>query len=153
MMAWRQPNPQNLGRIRSRRVTACGVPALCIAVTLMAEALAGCGSSAQTPSEHQVTNVVRTLQSLSRAGKADQICTQIFTSAEAQAIARNSGTSCAKQVTQQLVSASTTFTIKSVRINGRQALVTVIEGNGNHTGLYLIRQSGAWRINSITAIR
>lgn len=151
-MAWWQRNPRDLGGTGRWHVIARRVATPCMAFTLMAGTIAGCGSGGQTSSEQQVTKVVHNLQTLSRSGKADQICTQIFTSAEAQAIARHSGVSCAEQVRRQLVSASTTFTVKSVRIKGHHALVSVVEGNGNHTGLYLIQQNGAWRINAVYAI-
>jgi hypothetical protein len=119
----------------------------------VAGVIAGCGGGNSGAGNQEVVKVVHNLQSLSRAGKADQICTQIFTPAEAQAIARHSGLSCADQVRRQLVSPSASFTVKSVRVKGHEALATVVEGNGNHTGLYLIRQRGSWRINTVYSIR
>lgn len=136
-----------------------------VGALLVAGAIVGCGGSgSQSPTgtnarrfppgaKRQVAQVIDTLQSLSRSGQAQAICQRLFTSSEASAIAAHGHTTCPAQVKRQLVSSSTSFTVQALRVHGSQAVAVVVEQNGHHTGLYLVRQNGAWRIQSVYKLK
>jgi hypothetical protein len=143
---------------RQRGSTGFGraVPAICALLTAGALSACGGGSSsganaAKYPSgsEHQIAALVDTLQNLSRAGNASQICSSVFTAQEAATIARRAGATCEQQVKRQIVSPSTTYSVTAIHAHRTWALVNVVEASGRKTGLYMVSTAAGWRIASI----
>jgi len=151
-------------RHRSRRAGVAVSSFVRLAVPVIAVALGGCGGSGSssggpnarrftTEPQHHIAAVVDNLQALSRSGDATGICRDIFTAREAATIARNSGVTCEQQVKVELVQPDATYAVNAIRPHPNWALVNLTEGNGRHTGLFMILAGSAWRIDSIFPVR
>jgi hypothetical protein len=99
-----------------------------------------------------VKQVMTDLQTASREGDGERICNQIFTPKLSNAITKSSASgSCATEVKAKLFSPSTTIEIENVNVTDESnATVTVKEANGNTSAVFLVKQSGLWRIRSVT---
>lgn len=145
------------GRIRGgRRLLACMV----ISATIFAAVLAGCGGSDEKSSttsdaaaaqESSIRNVLDQLQQASVAGEGTRICNEIFTPKLADSVTKSAKSgSCAKEVKRNLFSPSTRLTVQDVNLtDAANATATVKEANGNVSTVYLVRQSGRWRIRAV----
>jgi hypothetical protein len=142
-----------------RKGSASNASAVLAVVGLLAAGLAGCGGSnggqqdARATDTAAVRNVLSQLQQASRAGDGDRICTQIFTPKLADSVTRaaNSG-SCAEEVKANVFSPSARLTVEDVTVNdSANATATVKEANGNRSTVFLVKQSGRWRIRSVQA--
>ena len=138
-----------------------------VAAVAVAAAMAGCGGgassdqktttgAAQVPKAAEnaaVTQVLADLQSASRAGQGRLICTQIFTPKLANSVtAAAASGSCAKEVKKKLFSRKAQIVVQNVAVpNAANATATVKEANGNVSTVFLVKQSGRWRIRSIQA--
>ena len=140
-----------------RKGSASNASAVLAVVGLLAAGLAGCGGSnggqqdARATDTAAVRNVLSQLQQASRAGDGDRICTQIFTPKLADSVTRaaNSG-SCAEEVKANVFSPSARLTVEDVTVNDpANATATVKEANGNRSTVFLVKQSGRWRIRSV----
>jgi hypothetical protein len=140
-----------------RKGSASNASAVLAVVGLLAAGLAGCGGSnggqqdARATDTAAVRNVLSQLQQASRAGDGDRICTQIFTPKLADSVTRaaNSG-SCAEEVRANVFSPSARLTVEDVTVNDpANATATVKEANGNRSTVFLVKQSGRWRIRSV----
>ena len=136
------------------------------AAVAVAAAMAGCGGGAsgdqnttgadtaiKAADNTAVTQVLADLQSASRAGQGNRICTQIFTPklADSVTVSAASG-SCAKEVKKKLFSRNAQIVVQNVTVpNAANATATVKEANGNVSTVFLVKQSGRWRIRSIQA--
>ncbi len=126
---------------------------------LLATGFAGCGGSDDKQQDSEgsdraaVSRVLTQLQEASQAGDGDRICTQIFTPRLANSVTRASRTgSCADEVKRQLFSPSTRISVEDVTVNDpANATATVKEANGNRSTVFLVKQSGRWRIRSVQA--
>ncbi len=130
--------------------------ALLVAVGLLAVAFVGCGGSddnegSKAADEAAVRKVLSELQQASVAGDGNRICTQIFTPKLADSVTRSAESgSCAKEVKANLFSPSARLTVQNVSVtDAANANATVEEVNGNTSKVYLVRQSGRWRIRSV----
>lgn len=129
--------------------------ALVVAVSLLAAAFVGCGGSDDKDdpevSDAAVRKVLGELQQASVAGDGDRICTQIFTPKLADSVTRSAKSgSCAKEVEANLFSPRTRLTVQDVSVTDpANATATVREANGNTSTVFLVRQSGRWRIRSV----
>ena len=121
-------------------------------------AVGGCGGgsddgSADRPTgdEASVRSVLSDLQTAAVAGDGTRICTRIFTPKLAQSVAASSKSgSCAEEVRRNLFSPTTRLTVKSVTIaDAADATATVTEASRKTSTVFLVRQSGRWRIRSI----
>jgi hypothetical protein len=137
-----------------------------VAAVAMAAAMAGCGGGASSDQKTTgaeaaikatdntaVAQVLAELQSASRAGQGNRICTQIFTPklADSVTVAAASG-SCAKEVKKKLFSRKARIVVQNVTVpDAANATATVKEANGNVSTVFLVKQSGRWRIRSIQA--
>jgi hypothetical protein len=144
----------------SRRLTQLA------ALAALTAALAGCGgasggggakpaSAATTKATEDtaVKQVMADLQTASRAGDGRRICTQIFTPKLANAVttAAKSG-SCAKEVKKKLFSRKAEIAVQNVDVpNTANASAVIKEANGNTSTVFLVKQSGRWRIRSVQA--
>ena len=126
------------------------VIAAAVAVVLVAR---GSGSDDNAASDQDAVRQVMTdLQTAARAGDGERICNQIFTPKLSNAITKSSASgSCAAEVKANLFSPQTTIDIENVDVpDESNATVTVKEANGNTSTVFLVKQSGRWRIRSVT---
>jgi hypothetical protein len=124
--------------------------AVVVAVVLVGR---GSGSNDSAASDQDAVRQVMTdLQTASRDGDGERICNQIFTPKLSNAITRSSASgSCAAEVKANLFSPKTTIDIENVEVpDESNATVTVKEANGNTSTVFLVKQSGRWRIRSVT---
>jgi hypothetical protein len=124
--------------------------AVVVAVALVAR---GSGSDDNAASDQDAVRQVMTdLQTAARAGDGERICNQIFTPKLSNAITKSSASgSCAAEVKANLFSPQTTIDIENVDVpDESNATVTVKEANGNTSSVFLVKQSGRWRIRSVT---
>jgi Domain of unknown function (DUF4878) len=124
--------------------------AVVVAVVLVGR---GSGSDGNAASDQDAVRQVMTdLQTASRDGDGERICNQIFTPKLSNAITKSSASgSCAAEVKANLFSPKTTIEIENVEVpDESNATVTVKETNGNTSTVFLVKQSGRWRIRSVT---
>jgi hypothetical protein len=138
-------------------------PLAALAAVALAAALTGCGgdssdskSSSPTPKSDDtaaVKQVMADLQTASQQGDGNRICTQIFTPKLADSVTKSAKTgSCAKEVKRNLFSPRAKITVQNVDVpNSANATATVKEANGNVSNVFLVKQSGRWRIRSVQA--
>jgi hypothetical protein len=120
-------------------------------------AVGGCGGSdderANKPSgdETSVRRVLSELQTAAVAGDGKRICTQIFTPKLAQSVAASSKSgSCAEEVRRNLFSPTTRLTVQNVTVaDEATATATLQEASRTTSTVFLVRQSGRWRIRSV----
>ena len=144
-------------RMRNTGVRLAGV----LTAAVVVAALAGCGgdnkptgdTSTKSDNQTAVKQVMADLQAASRAGDGNRICTQIFTPKLADSVTKSSTTgSCAKEVKQKLFSRKAQITVQNVDVpNPANATATIKEANGNVSNVFLVKQSGRWRIRSVQA--
>ena len=137
------------------------------ALAIAAAALAGCGGDSGTEKkvadatankaandaavDAAVKQVMADLQTASVAGDGKRICTQIFTPKLADSVTESAKSgSCAKEVKKKLFSRKAKITVQNVDVpNSANATATVKEANGNISNIFLVKQSGRWRIRSV----
>ena len=144
--------------------TTSSLPARGSVVALLgvlgALAVGGCGgsdddaSARQAGDEASVRRVLSDLQAAAVAGDGKQICAEIFTPKLATSVTTSSTSgSCAKEVRRNLFTPTTKLTVQSVAVaDEANATARVEEASGTVSTVYLVRQSGRWRIRSIQAI-
>ena len=137
------------------------------ALAVLTAALAGCGSGSGDSSTDKkpavdaasntaadntaVKQVMADLQAASRAGDGKRICTQIFTPKLSNSVttAAKSG-SCAKEVKKKLFSRKAKIAVQNIDVpNAANATAVIKEANGNTSTIFLVKQSGRWRIRSV----
>ena len=119
--------------------------------------LAGCGGSSKQDSaptassgERGILATVDQLQTASRAGDGKRICTDIFTRRLVASIEATAGRKCAKEVRAKLFSPAEEISVgRDIRVAGTQATATIREQNGNLSKLFMVKQSGSWRIDRV----
>jgi hypothetical protein len=132
------------------------------AAVTAASMLGGCGgdSSVDKPTvdntaadQTAVRQVLSNLQTASRAGDGKRICTQIFTPKLADSVTTSAKSgSCAKEVKAKLFSAKAAIAVQNVDVsNPANATAIVKEATGNTSTVFLVKQSGRWRIRSVQA--
>jgi hypothetical protein len=145
------------------RNTRSSLAGLTAAVVLTATAaFAGCGgsssgdrpsgdTSSKSENSTAVKQVMADLQTASRAGDGKRICTQIFTPKLADSVTSSAASgSCSKEVKQKLFSAKAEIAVQNVDVpNAANATATIKEANGNTSTVFLVKQSGRWRIRSV----
>lgn len=144
-------SPRDTKSRRSWRLTVvCGA--------VLGLAVGGCGgdddkkdSDSTQTQETAVRTVLADLQQASVAGDGKRICTQIFTPKLADSVTKSAKSgSCAKEVRQKLFSPTTKLTVQNVNVTDPvNATATITEANGNVSNVFLVRQSGRWRIRSV----
>jgi len=99
-----------------------------------------------------VRQVLTDLESASREGDGERICNQIFTPKLANLVTSSSASgSCATEVKSKLFSPDAQIEIQSVNVTDESNATAIVkEANGNTSTVFLVRQSGVWRIRSVT---
>ena len=127
-------------------------------------ALSGCGgessgdnppgdTSSKSDDSTAVKQVMSDLQEASRTGDGKRICAQIFTPKLADSVTQSAASgSCAKEVKKKLFSPEAEMAVQNVDVpNPSNATATIKESNGNTSTVFLVKQSGRWRIRSVQA--
>ena len=99
-----------------------------------------------------VQQVLSDLQTASREGDGERICNQIFTPKLSTLVTNSSESgSCATEVRQNLFAQDARFEVQNVDVpDESNATAVVKEANGNTSTVFLVKQSGRWRIRSVT---
>ncbi len=124
----------------------------------LAVIFAACGEETKpspeiSPQQRGVLEIVDRLQTASRKGDGEQICSKIFTRQLAGSIEVRAKTSCAKEVDSKLFPPKTVLAVgQDVRFpeDGR-AVATVIDQDNSRSTLFLTKDAGEWRIEKIKA--
>ena len=126
------------------------VVAVVAAALLVGRGLGGDDSSSSD--QDAVRQVMTNLQTASREGDGQRICNQIFTPKLSNSVTRSSASgSCATEVKSKLFSPQTQIEVETVAVTDESnATVIVKEANGNTSTVFLVKQSGLWRIRSVT---
>jgi hypothetical protein len=132
-----------------------GLVGVLLIAVVVAAVLVGRGLGSEdnaTSDQDAIRQVMTDLQTASREGEGERICDQIFTPKLSDSITGSSTSgSCAAEVKAKLFSPSTTIEIENVNVTDESnATVTVKEANGNTSTVFLVKQSGRWRIRSVT---
>jgi len=133
------------------------------AVSIVAS-LAGCAGSDSKPAsgarpstpvagDHRaILDTLDSLQAASRKGDGKGICQAIFTLRLARSIATAAKRGCAEEVRQRLFSPAEEISVRrDIRVHGAGATAVIQEQNGDVSTLSLLKQSGRWRIDQVTA--
>ena len=110
------------------------------------------GSENGSSDQDAVEQVMADLQTASREGDGERICNQIFTPKLSNSVTKSSTSgSCATEVEAKLFSPETKIEIQNIEVpDEANATATVKEANGNTSTVFLVKQSGRWRIRSVT---
>jgi hypothetical protein len=125
------------------------------AALLVSVSLGGCGLGGDDgdggSDRDAVEQVMSDLETASREGDGDRICDQIFTPKLADNVtdSSNSG-SCATEVKDKLFARDAAIEVQNIDVpDESNATATVEEANGNTSTIFLVKQSGRWRIRSV----
>ncbi|MEA2332938.1 MAG: hypothetical protein QOH58_3076 [Thermoleophilaceae bacterium] len=127
---------------------------LAATLAIAAISLAGCGLGGDdegSSDREAVEQVMSDLETASREGDGERICGQIFTPKLADSVttAATSG-SCAAEVKDKLFSPDAKIDVQNIDVpDDANATATVKEANGNTSTIFLVKQSGRWRIRSV----
>lgn len=128
---------------------------LWLALLVMTALTIGCGKSdhaLKTKGDEPRDQIAAVIDQLGKAARDDdgaRICKELFTSNLRISVARASGTTCAKEVGDNLFSPETAFDVKSVEVDGATATATVTDQRDRTSHLVLESEDGAWRIARI----
>ena len=110
------------------------------------------GSGNGSSDQDAVEQVMTDLETASREGDGERICNQIFTPKLSNSVTKSSASgSCASEVKDKLFSPETQIEVENIDVpDEANATATVKEANGNTSTVFLVKQSGRWRIRSVT---
>ena len=132
-----------------------GLVGLLVVAALVAVGLAGRNALSDDQGggsdQDAVEQVLSDLQSASREGDGERICNQIFTPKLATLVTNSSESgSCATEVRQNLFAQDARFEVQNVDVpDESNATAIVKEANGDTSTVFLVKQSGRWRIRSV----
>lgn len=122
-------------------------------------ALSGCGGGDEADAknnaerfegdERQVAEVVDRLGEAAREGDTATICEDLVTAELQTRIREASGTSCAQELEENIVSGETTFEVESIEVKSDDATAVVVDQEGRKSRLFMVRDQGDWRITRI----
>jgi hypothetical protein len=124
---------------------------------LAAIALAGCGGTASSSgnfsgTERDVADQVEALQSAGEARDGDKACNDVLSAALRRAMTTSTAT-CGDQVAEAMKDADDfELDVRAVQVNGDRATARVqarFGGADRVRSLELVRERGAWRIDSL----
>ena len=99
--------------------------------------------------ERAVAEVVDRLGAAAREGDTTTICEQLVTVELQTSIREASGTSCAQEFEENIVSGDTAYEVESIDVQNDQATATVVDQKDRKSRLFLARANGGWRITRI----
>ena len=115
--------------------------------------LGGCfGGGDDSSDRDAVDQVMSDLETASQQGDGGRICDEIFTPKLAALVSKSSKSGkCATEVKAKLFSPKAKIDVEQIDVpDGSSATATVKEANGNVSRIFLVKQSGEWRIRSVT---
>ena len=115
--------------------------------------LGGCfGGSDDSSDRDAVDQVMSDLETASQQGDGSRICDEIFTPKLAALVSKSAKSGkCATEVKSKLFSAEAKIDVEQIDLpDDSNATATVKEANGNVSKVFLVKQSGQWRIRSVT---
>jgi hypothetical protein len=115
--------------------------------------LSGCfGGSDDSSDRDAVDQVMSDLQTASQQGDGGRICDEIFTPKLAALVSKSAKSGkCASEVKAKLFSPRAKIDVEQIDVpDDSNATATVKEANGNVSKIFLVKQSGHWRIRSVT---
>jgi hypothetical protein len=131
------------------RIKTAGILLALVAVA----PLGGCFGGGDSSSDRDaVDQVLSDLQSASQDGDGTRICNEIFTPKLAALVSASAKSGkCATEVKAKLFSPDAKLDVENIDVpDGSNATATVKEANGNVSKVHLVKQSGQWRIRSVT---
>jgi len=131
------------------RIKTAGLIAALFAVV----PLGGCfGGSDDSSDRDAVDQVMSDLQTASQEGDGGRICNEIFTPKLAALVSKSAKSGkCASEVKAKLFSVDAESFDKKIDVqDDSNATATFKEANGNVSKIFLVKQSGQWRIRSVT---
>lgn len=133
-------------------MTVALVGILVVAIAAAAVVVTRGGNDAGSSDEDAVRQVLTDLQTASREGDGERICNQIFTPKLANLVTSSSTSgSCATEVKSKLFSPDAQIEVQSVNVTDESNATAIVkEATGNTSTVFLVRQSGVWRIRSVT---
>ena len=125
-----------------------------LAGAALALAVGGCGDDSNdngSSDAKAVAKVMAALNTASRAGDGQRICTELFTPKLANSVSTSSSSgACAVEVKSKLFSPDAKISVENIDVpDGANASATVTEANGNTSTIFLVKQAGQWRIRSV----
>ncbi len=96
--------------------------------------------------ERQVAEVVDRLGAAARDGDTKTICEDLVTVELQTSIREASGTSCAQEFEENIVSSETVFEVESIEVQKEAATAVVVDHELRKSRLFMQRADGAWRI-------
>jgi hypothetical protein len=134
------------------RMTIGVVGILLVAVVAVAVVVTRGDNDGGGSDESAVRQVLTDLETASREGDGQRICNQIFTPKLANLVTSSSASgSCATEVKSKLFAADAQIEVQSVNVTDESNATAIVkEANGNTSTVFLVRQSGVWRIRSVT---
>jgi hypothetical protein len=115
--------------------------------------LGGCfGGSNDSSDRDAVDQVMSDLETASQQGDGSRICEEIFTPKLAALVSKSAKSGkCATEVKAKLFSPKANIDVDQIDVpDDSNATATVKEANGNVSKVFLVKQSGQWRIRSVT---
>lgn len=132
------------------------LPLLVVSATL---AFAGCGGGDDADpknnagrfegDERQVAEVVDQLGAAARDGDTTTICEDLVTVELQTSVREASGTSCAQEFEENIVSPETAFEVESIEVKSDEATAVVVDQEDRKSRLFMQRVQGDWRITRI----
>ena len=125
--------------------------AVAAVLVLVVGACGGDSNGDETADVKAVAKIMASLDTSSREGDGEHICSQLFTPklAESVSTASSSG-NCAKEVKSKLFSPDAKISIENIAVpDEANATATVTESSGNTSTVFLVKQDGQWRIRSV----
>ena len=131
------------------RIKTAGILLALVAVTPLGACFGGGDSRSNRDA---VDQVLSDLQSASQEGDGTRICNEIFTPKLAALVSRSAKSGkCATEVKAKLFSPKAKLDVQNIDMpDGSNATATVKEANGNVSKVFLVKQSGQWRIRGVT---
>jgi hypothetical protein len=126
-----------------------------IVVVALIASFGGCGGDSSADNvdadRKAVEQVMADLEAASREGDGRRICGQIFTPKLANSVTRSSASgSCAAEVRDKVFTPKAEISVQNIDVpDPANASATVKEANGNTSTIFLVKQSGRWRIRSV----
>lgn len=133
--------------------TLIGLVGILVIAVMAVAVVATRGNSGNGSSDRDAVEQVMTdLQTASREGDGQRICDQIFTPKLSNSVTKSSTSgSCATEVKAKLFSPDAQIEVQNIAVpDEANATATVKEANGNTSTVFLVKQSGRWRIRSVT---
>ena len=126
---------------------------------LLAAAVAGCGTQAQSssvdmfknPDQKAVAQKIEDLENAGKRGKADDICSDILAKSLVDQL-DSAGTNCSSEMKKAIDDANEfNLTVENVTVNGSTATAEVKQGDTGPTEtMRFAKENGQWRATALS---